>query len=833
MRSSENADTVGDLLTVAARSVPDMMAIVTSTGRIAYRDLHLAAAAHARRLRLDDERSPVTVLQDGTADAVARSLGVMMSGRALVAIDTGLPAERVARIVDACAASTMSPHSTPDPAAHDVEPGDRVDPDAIAMICYTSGSTGDPKGVMLSHRTLVAKVLDIVEGQGLRPDDRLGDLLPLGFSAGMNTVLAGIACGATVVCADPRDTDLGSLATWLRSESVTTLHSSVVAARSLGAAVRSGAAGPIPTVRQVAYYGEAATGADVAWTRHIAEPAPSILNWYAATEVGMIGHCVLTPRDDLPTGRIAAGHPLPDRAVRIVDEHGNRIGDGSVGEVVVVGGPIAAGYLGRSSARFFTDDAGIAGYRTGDRGHLDPGGGLHLAGRMDDAVKIRGYLVEPSEVESALYRHDGVHEAVVCATDVGGGSDLVAYIGGPITSEANLDNRIRGHLRSVLPEWMVPRYVVGVTALPRTERGKLDRSALPAPAVRTTAPRRRAAPDIVDSVARFAVALAMGTDDIDADQDLMALGADSLALARIATTVRQRINGDIDFAAFTTTPTIATLAASIRDHYRNGGGVREGNGVLVPIRAASAETPEMTPLFVVAGAGGPASSLMAMARHLVPGRPVHGLQALGLERTGRPDRSVTAMARRYVDLITTVQPHGPYLVAGHSMGGVVALEMAAQLADRGEQTRHLIAIDTSLSEKLIADLDPADSPDAEPGEVGEPEVPYQPDVSVSKRQLLTLVAKIPLAGRVIFDPVTQWIIFYRLGGRLTDRHRLRRVDAPITVLAAPGTRHRRHWWQAVTGGEVNIRPVRGGHVELLHEPFVAEVARIVDDVLDG
>ncbi|WP_188492326.1 alpha/beta fold hydrolase [Williamsia phyllosphaerae] len=831
MRTAESVDTVGDLLERAARSVPETVAVVTVTGRMSYHDLHTAADGYARLLRRGDERSPVVVGQDGTVDAVARSLGVMMSGRALVAIDTGLPADRVTRIVNACGASTMTPNVTPAPAVRDVETGDPVDPDGIAMICYTSGSTGDPKGVMLAHRTVVAKVRDIVDGQQLRPDDRLADLLPLGFSAGMNTVLAGIACGATVVCTDPRDTDLDSLATWLRSESVTTLHSSVVAARALGAAVGSRTVGPIPTVRQVAYYGEAATGSDVAQTRHIATPAPTIVNWYAATEVGMVGHWVLTARDEPPVGRIPAGHPPSGRTVHIVDEHGDRVGDGSIGEVVVVGGPVADGYLGRSSSRFFTDDTGVGGYRTGDRGHLDADGTLHLAGRMDDAVKIRGYLVEPSEVESALHIHTGVHEAAVCATDADGDIHLVAYISGPITSEADTDRRIRDHLRSTLPEWMVPRHVVGLAALPRTERGKLDRAALPAPGVRDTARRRRQAPDIVESVARFAVTLAMGVDDIDSDQDLMALGADSLALARIATTVRQRINGDIDFAEFTTTPTIATLAASIRDHYRNGGGIRTGNGVLVPIRAASPETTQATPLFVVAGAGGPASSLMAMARHLAPGRAVHGLQALGLERTGRPDRSVTAMARRYVELITTVQPHGPYLLAGHSMGGVVALEMSAQLADRGEQTRHLIAIDTSLSENLIADLDPDDPAAAEPGETDEPDVPYQPDVSVSKRQLVALVAKIPLAGRVIFDPVTQWIIFYRLGGRLTDRHRLRRVDTPITVLAAPGTRHRRHWWQAVTRGEVDIRPVRGGHVELLHEPHVAEVAGIVDDVL--
>ncbi|MBJ7288412.1 non-ribosomal peptide synthetase [Williamsia sp.] len=833
MRPPEHAETVGGLLTATARSVPGATAIVTSTGRISYRDLLVAATGYARHLALGDTWSPVAVHQDGTVDAVARSLGVMMSGRALVAIDTGLPAERVARIVDACTASTMDDLPTCRPRGRESESSADVDPDAIAMICYTSGSTGDPKGVMLAHRTLLAKVRDIVEGQGLRADDRLGDLLPLGFSAGMNTVLAGIACGATVVCADPRDTDLVSLATWLRSESVTTLHSSVVAARALGSAARSGAVDPISTVRQVAYYGEAATGSDVEQTRHVSQPAPAIVNWYAATEVGMIGHSVLTPHDALPVGRIAAGHPLPDRRVHIVDEHGFRIDAGSVGEVVVVGGPIAAGYLGRASTRFFTDEAGVGAYRTGDRGHLGPDGTLHLAGRVDDAVKIRGYLVEPGEVESALYGQDGVQEAFVCATDIDGGTELVAYVSGPITAEADSDNRIRGELRSVLPEWMVPRYVVALAALPRTERGKLDRAALPEPRVRATARRRRGAPDIVDSVARYAVTLAMGTDDIDADADLMALGADSLALARISTTVRQRINGDIDFAAFTTTPTIAVLATSIRDHYRNGGGVREGNGVLVPIRTASPDTVETTPLFVVAGAGGPASSLMAMARHLTPGRPVHGLQALGLERTGRPDRSVTAMARRYVDLITAVAPHGPYLLAGHSMGGVVALEMSAQLAERGEQTRHLIAIDTSLSEKLIADLDPEDPPAADPDEIDEPEVQYQPDVSVSKRQLVALVAKIPLAGRVIFDPVTQWIIFYRLGGRLTDRHRLRRIDAPITVLAAPGTRHRRQWWQAVTSGAVDIRPVRGGHVELLHEPYVGEVATIVDDVLDA
>ena len=314
----------------------------------------------------------------------------------------------------------------------------------------------------------------------------------------------------------------------------------------------------------------------------------------------------------------------------------------------------------------------------------------------------------------------------------------------------------------------------------------------------------------------------MGHDDVDADQDLVAMGVDSLMLARISLTLRQLLNIEVDLASFTAAPTIATLTRGVRQA-NSGSGDHHDGGVLVPLRTGG----DLAALFLVAGAGAPASAFIPLVRALQPTRPVYGLQARGLEHPGRPDRSIVAMARRNIEHLTTVQPHGPYVLAGHSMGGLVALEMAAQLLDRGESVAHVVQIDSALTPSLIADLDvDAALPDDEL--LLDAGGPAQPIRHTTTRQLLGLFLKLPWVGRRGFDPVTQWIVFYHRGARMVRKHRLRRVDTPVTVLCARGSTHRRSWWNAVSTGSVTLVPVPGGHVDVLHAPNVIAVAATLD-----
>ncbi|MGJ0119872.1 alpha/beta fold hydrolase [Williamsia sp. MIQD14] len=821
------------MLTASATDVPHAVAIVGRDGQITYADL-LERASQAASVLAGAGRGAVAIGLDDRIEPLVTAFGALIAGRALVPLDPQLTAERVTRILaladaeladaerigDALEGASISPPS--------------AQPTDVATIVFTSGSTGEPKGVVFDHENAVGKAYEAVVGQRLTHGDRIADVLPLGFSAGLTTLFSGLLAGATVLLADARRMGVETLMDWLHDQRPTAINSSVSLVRRLAAGVRDGAHAPLPSVRQITFYGEPSTREDVLLARHLAEPAPRVVNWYGATEVGLVGHTVIDPDDEVPPGRVAAGRGLPGlRQVTIVDDGGHALPAGGVGEVIVVGGTIAVGYANRSSDRFLPDAGSGRGYRTGDRGFLDPDGTLHILGRADDAVKIRGYLVEPAEIEVAITAMSNVDEAFVRGVETDGGTELVAYVGSTTVTSGELEQQVRTRVAGTLAPWMVPRFVVGMAALPRTDRGKVDRAALPPPTALPplSAPpgrrRRRRAPDVVESAVRLALTRASVPGDLDADQDLVAAGVDSLMLARITSTLRQMLHVEVDLAVFIASPTIATLTRVVReansDATRRAGG---GGGVLVPLRTEGVDTP----LALVAGAGAPASAFIPLVRALAPGRRIVGLQARGLEQPGRPDRTVVAMASRNIEHLRTVQPRGPYHLAGHSMGGLVALEMAAQLAADGESVEHVVLIDSALTFASIAELDVA-SPPADDVIHFDAEGPEQVEMTMTHRQLVGLFLRLPVAGRKVFDPVTQWIVFYHRGVRMLRRHRVRRIDAPVTVLCAQGSTHQRSWWESVTSGQVHLVAVPGGHVDVLHAPHVAAVARVIDAAL--
>lgn len=817
--------TMAAMLRAPATDVPHTDAIVGRDGRITYSDL-LERASVAAAVLAGAGRGPVAIHLDDRIEPVVTAFGALMAGRALVPLDPQLTADRVSRILALSGAELWDAGRLRE-AADASTPGERqARPDDHATIVFTSGSTGEPKGVVFDQENAVGKAYEAAVGQRLRHGDRIADVMPLGFSAGLTTLFSGLLAGATVLLADSRRMGVESLMDWLHDQRPTVVNSSVSLVRRLAADTRDGVHRPLSTVRQITFYGEPSTREDVLLARHLSEPGPRVVNWYGATEVGLVGHTVFDPDDEVPPGRVAAGKGLPGvRQVTIVDEEDTVLPAGRTGEVIVTGGTIAVGYASRSSDRFLPDSGSGRGYRTGDRGFLDPDGTLHVLGRADDAVKVRGYLVEPAEIEVAIIAMPIVDEVFVRGVDHDGGTELVAYVASASVAAAELERRVRARVSATLAPWMVPRFVVGMVDLPRTDRGKVDRAALPSPVTAPQPRRRRRAPDVVESAVRLALTRASIDDDLDADQDLVAAGVDSLALARIAVTVRQMLHVEVDLAAFTAAPTIDTLTRGVREANRSAG-TRGGGGVLVPLRAEGADAP----LVLVAGAGAPASAFVPLVRSLAPGRKVYGLQARGLEQPGRPDRSIVAMARRNIEQLRTVQPHGPYHLAGHSMGGMVALEMAAQLADAGESVHHVVLIDSSLTEASVAELVVAQAlPDDDVRfDAGGPP---QAEMTMTHRQLVGLFLRLPVAGRKVFDPVTQWIVFYHRGVRMVRRHRVRRIDTPVTVLCAQGSTHRRSRWESVTSGRVDLVAVPGGHVDVLHAPHVSAVAHAIDTAM--
>jgi acyl-coenzyme A synthetase/AMP-(fatty) acid ligase len=354
------------------------------------------------------------------------------------------------------------------------------DPRGAAVLAFTSGTTGRPKIVANSHRMLVRDAWANAVATGCYgPDDVVAHALPIAFHAGLMAAVAGVLVGATLRFHDPRTAGADALAPWLEATGATVAQLSPASARALVAARPDPAL--LAGLRAVTIAGEPLYGQDAEALRALLPDACVIHNRYGSSETGLICSEPLAAGDPLTHGTLPVGRPVGNWRIDLVGEDGTPVADGEPGIVTVTGRHLGDGYWDdpEATAVTFQDNPdGTTTCRTSDVGRLVPDGRLLLLGRHDFSVKIGEYLVEPGEVDAALFELPAVREAVtVGAGRPDGTSHLVAYV--VRHDPAATAEQLQDALGTLLPPHMVPGTVVLLDALPRTERGKIDRSALP------------------------------------------------------------------------------------------------------------------------------------------------------------------------------------------------------------------------------------------------------------------------------------------------------------------------------------------------------------------
>jgi thioesterase domain-containing protein/aryl carrier-like protein len=413
-------------------------------------------------------------------------------------------------------------------------------------------------------------------------------------------------------------------------------------------------------------------------------------------------------------GGVVIGRPAPGVRMFVLDGFLGPVPAGVTGELYVAGDQLARGYLNRAGLtgeRFVAcpfDGAGERMYRTGDLVRWRSDGHVEFLRRSDEQVKVRGYRVEPGEVESALAAHPQVAQVAVIVRD----ERLVAYVVGDAD-----ETELRALAADRLPDYMVPSVVVTLEALPLNAGGKVDRKALPAPVSTTgTGPaRRQASLDMFEAAVCEAFADVLGVPSVDVDDDFFALGGHSLLAVRLV----ERLRADgvtVELHNVIKNPTPARLIRSF-----TLSSMRDALGGLLPIRAGGSEPA----FFFVHPAGGLSWCYLPFARYIPEGHPLYGLQAQGLDGRDELPGSVADMAAAYVEQIRSLQEVGPYYLVGFSFGGTPAHEIAVRLEAEGE--------DVSL---VLMDAYPPDRRD--PGENDDETPAVAPDaVERMARRLLT------------------------------------------------------------------------------------------------
>nr|WP_314145091.1 alpha/beta fold hydrolase [uncultured Rhodococcus sp.] len=826
----ERRDTLMARYREVAHALPDALALDVDGTSLTFDELLHRAYSLARKIAtlFPADSRPLAVDTDATTNSIVLMLAVVAAGHPLVPLDPMLPAERRATIIDQAAATAID-SATVEAAMDSCVPLPTLSGDHTAVINYTSGSTGTAKGVILSHRMCLTKAYEVANALALSPHDRVGNSLPVSFGAGLNTLFAGLLSGAAVHCRDPRSGVPGSTVEWTAAHSLTTLHCSSSLLRAISA-VDHGPAGRsgVPTLRVVVTYGESLHSDDADGFRRRFDSRATVVNWYATTEAGAVAYGEYPPERALPSGFLPAGRPIPGKLVEVVTSDGSTCAPDVIGEIRVTANCLADGYLGGGgldSQRFAALGDGLFRYRTGDLGRLDEHGTLHLAGRIDDAVKVRGYLVEPAEVEAALRAMPEIGDAAVIGRTSGTDTDLVAYVCSARSGRRPSVAEIRASLRRTLPEWMVPTHIVALDAMPRNERGKLDRGALPEPVARRV---ESAAVGPTEYMVAGAARAAIGLDSIGRDEDFFELGGNSLTLTAMLARLREDLQVELtpeDVFGATTVRTLATTVdARLRDTATDRRRSSSVHDVLVPLRVGGSKQP----VFLVGGAGVGAMALFVLAKHIDPEHPVYALQAHGRSRRGRPDRTIRRMAKRYVDAVRTVVPDGPFHLVGHSLGGWVAIAMAEEIRDSGLGSPHLLLLDTRLFRHLLDKL---------PGGKDLPAAPVRnnedPGFKIGIRGAVAHWVRVRFAGLVRYSATTEWFVFASIGYTAMNKHVLTQWSGPMTVVRTRGNVKNLRSWQALVHGELTFVDIEGAHIDMLREPMAVELAEIIDRTFDN
>ncbi|TDC56745.1 amino acid adenylation domain-containing protein, partial [Micromonospora sp. KC207] len=535
---------------------PDRPALLGDGQPVSYATLAASAGGHAAVLAAAGA-SPgdrVALLTPHGAPTVAAILGTLAAGCAYVPLDPGFPADRLRHMLaaarvravltapehqelaDRLAAALTGPE-------HQLA-GDRpavavlttdavtpvplrpvpVDPDALAYVLFTSGSTGLPKAVGQSHRNLAHVVDNQIATLGIGPDDRLSLLASFSFDAAIPDLYPALLTGAAVVPVDLRRHGLAHAVDQLERHRVTVYHSTPTVYRFLLDALGDRR---LASVRAVLLGGEQATHADVARGRDRFAPGCVLVNGYGATEMTFAARYALplVDADPAATGPLPIGTALPGYHLDLTDDSG---------EIVVRGRHVAPGYLDRADDRFSRDADGVWSYRTGDLGARLPGGDLVCLGRLDRQVKVRGFRVELTEIEAVLAAEPGVGAVRAIARD----GELLAYAR---PAGADLDPAaLRAALARRLPEYALPRAVVVVDEFPLTVTGKIDERALPDPAPAVPTDQETAAQEPAGATERAVHDIwcaVLGREAVDRTAGFFDVGGQSLLLG----VVQQRL----------------------------------------------------------------------------------------------------------------------------------------------------------------------------------------------------------------------------------------------------------------------------------------------------
>jgi amino acid adenylation domain-containing protein len=703
---------VHQLFEAQVEKTPDAIAVVFEDKQLTYRVLNTKAnslAYHLRSLGVKPELL-VGIFVERSLDMVVGLLAILKAGGVYVPLETSHPKEYLALMLEDSQVPVLITQENlirrlPSHTArvvcldgsenyvmeHNCEanPVAGTTAENLAYVSYTSGSTGQPKGVCIIHQSVIRLVKN-TNYASLTADQTFLQLAPLAFDASTLEIWGALLNGAKLVIMPPHTPSLEELGRVIGQHQITTLWLTA----GLFHLMVSERLEDLRPVRQLL------AGGDVLSVSHVRKILQELkdcqlINGYGPTENTTFTCCFSITDESQLARSVPIGRPITNTQVYILDAFLHSVPVGVPGELYIGGAGLARGYLNNpelTAEKFiphlFNNDPKSRLYKTGDLARYLPDGNIEFLGRIDNQVKIRGFQIELGEIEAVLATHPGVRECAAIVHEEQNNKRLVAYwVSEPEQSVEQ--TQLRDFIKERIPDYMVPNVWVPIDQMPLTPNGKIDRKALAqfsadsylSSEEKFVAPRDKLELQLTQIWEEILNVHPIGVRD-----NFFDLGGHSLLVIRLMSHIERHLGKKLPLATLFQAATIENLAIQITQQI-------DKELPWSPILAIQPKGSK-PPLFVAPPGSGHAMIYIELARYLGADQPFYGLQALGLEEGQEPHTQIEDIAAFFIKALQTIQPQGPYRIAGWSFGGLVAFEMAQQLQAQGQQVAFLALLDT-------------------------------------------------------------------------------------------------------------------------------------------
>ena len=724
-----------DLFEAQVSRTPDAIAVVFDGNSLTYAELNRRAnqLAHSlQKLGIQPE-IPVGICIERSLEMIVGLMAIVKAGGAYVPLDPTYPADRLAHIQsDSQLAAVLTqqkflsllPNLQVPIVCLDTDwqgitaespenPTSSVTSEQLAYIIYTSGSTGKPKGVLIEHQGAVNTILDINRRFNVVAGDRVLAVCSLNFDLSVYDVFGLLAVGGTVIVPKPAIVpDLNEWIDLMTQHQVTVWNSAPPVMQMFAGHLVDNARTLPASLKLVMLSGDwiPVTLPNLIRDLKAGKTPTEIISLGGATEASIWSIFYAIDSINSTWKSIPYGKPLANQQFYVLNDRLNPVAIGEVGELYIGGDGVARGYLNRpdlNETKFipnpFSTQPSARLYRTGDLGRYLPDGNIEFLGRIDHQVKIRGFRVEMGEIEVVLSQHPAIRETAILAQDDPAGSKrLVAYLVSDrdYAGAGSIVEAVRSFLAEKLPAYMVPSAFVMLETLPLTPNGKLDRKALPVPDFSSqvsavteatfVAPRDQTEQQLALIWQEF-----LGVPSISMTDNFFELGGHSLLAVRLWSKVEKVFDRKLPLSMLFQAPTIAQLAAQLG---QADSGEANPCPSLVTIQQGNPQSSK-PPLFCVHVLGRGLKFYRPMVKYLDPQQTIYGLST-HIAGESFPSNRAVDLATHYTRQIRSIQPEGPYLLAGVSFGGLVAFEIAQQLKAQGQTVSLLALMDTRLATAL-------------------------------------------------------------------------------------------------------------------------------------